>query len=86
MFGFPAYYVARSMFACLYGGKVGLKLLESEANEARDRKETSDFQPYGKPKMRKWIQFEFDSQRELCQHKHLIDSAIEYAKARNSKK
>ena len=86
MFGYPAYYVGRSMFACLYEGKIGLKLLESEANEARGRNEISDFQPYGKPKMREWIQFEFDSQRELCQYKYLIDAAIEFAKARNSKK
>ena len=86
MFGYPAYYVGRSMFACLYEGKVGLKLPETAANEARGRNEISDFQPYGKPKMREWIQFEFDSNVELYQHKHLIDAAIEYAKARNSKK
>ena len=86
MFGYPAYYVGRSMFACLYEGKIGLKLPESEANEARRSKEISDFQPYGKPKMREWIQFDFDSGEELCQYKHLIDAAIEFAKARNSKK
>ena len=86
MFGYPAYYVGRSMFACLYEGKVGLKLPESEANEARGRNEISEFQPYGKPKMREWIQFDFDSEGKLCQYKHLIDAAIEYAKARNSKK
>lgn len=86
MFGYPAYYVGRSMFACLYEGKVGLKLPESAANEAREKHDITYFQPYGKPKMREWIQFDFDSNMELCQHKHLIDAAIEYAKARNSKK
>lgn len=86
MFGYPAYYVGRAMFACLYEGEVGLKLPEASANEAREKKEITDFHPYGKPKMREWIQFDFDSERELCQYKHLIDAAIEYAKTRNSKK
>ena len=86
MFGYPAYYVGRSMFACLYEGKVGLQLPDASANEARGKKEITNFQPYGKPKMREWIQFEFDSEGELCRHKNLIDTAIEYAKTRNCKK
>ena len=86
MFGYPSYYVGRSMFACLYEGKVGLKLLEEMANEARARKEITDFQPYGKPKMREWIQFDIDSEEELCRYKNLIDTAIQYAKTRKSKK
>ena len=55
MFGYPAYYVGRSMFACLYEGKVGLKLPETAANEAREKHDITYFQPYGKPKMREWI-------------------------------
>lgn len=82
MFGYPAYYVDRSMFACLYEGKVGLKVPEEMANEARTGKGISDFQPYGKPKMREWIQFEFDSENELRQHIGLIDAAIRYAETR----
>ena len=46
MFGYPTYYVGRSMFACLYEGKVGLKLPDASANEARRKKEITDFQPY----------------------------------------
>jgi TfoX/Sxy family transcriptional regulator of competence genes len=41
MFGYPAYYIGRSMFACLYDGKVGLKLPEASAYEARGIKRTN---------------------------------------------
>lgn len=86
MFGYPAYYVGRSMFACLYGGNVGLKVPEKTANEARAIEEISDFRPYGKPKMREWIQFEIDSGEELYRYKKLIDTAIQYAKVKARKK
>ena len=33
MFGYPAYFVGKYMFACLYEGKVGLKIPEKTANE-----------------------------------------------------
>ena len=79
MFGYPAYYVGRSMFACLYEGKVGLKLPENTANEARTKQGISDFQPYGKPKMREWVQFDFDSEEELRRYIEIIDAAIRYA-------
>ena len=86
MFGYPAYYVGRSMFACLYEGKVGLKVPEDTANAARDKEGISDFRPYGKPKMREWIQFDFDSEEELRRYGDLIDTAILYAEAKKSEK
>ena len=86
MFGYPAYYVGRSMFACLYEGKVGLKLLEETANKARAEEEISVFQPYGKPKMREWVQFNFDSEEELRRYMGLIDAAIWYAETRKREK
>ena len=46
----------------------------------------SDFQPYGKPKMREWIQFDFDSDEELRQYSDLIDAAIWYAETRQREK
>ena len=86
MFGYHAYYVSKSMFACLYEGKVGLKVPEETANEARTREGISDFQPYGKPKMREWIQFDFDSEEELRQFSDLIGIAIRYAETRKKEK
>ena len=82
MFGYPAYFVGKYMFACLYEGKVGLKVPEKTANEARTRDGISHFQPYGKPKMREWIQFDFDSEEDLNRYGDLIDTAMRYADIR----
>ena len=86
MFGYPAYYVGRSMVACLYEGKVGLRVPENTANEARTKDGISDFQPYGRPKMREWIQFDFESEEGLRPYKDLIEAAIRYAKTRGKEK
>lgn len=86
MFGYPAYYVGRSMFACLYEGNVGIKVPEEAANQAREIEGISDFRPYGKPKMREWVQFDIDSEKELYRHKDFIDAAIQYAKTKKRKK
>ncbi len=79
MFGYPAYYIGRAMFACLFDGHLGLKAPEAVANQARDLEEISDFRPYGKPKMREWIQFPVASQADLDNHAELINRAVEYA-------
>ena len=68
MFGHPAYYVGRSMVACLYEGKIGLKVPENAANEARAKDAP----------LREWIQFDFESE-DLRPYKDLIDAAIRYA-------
>ena len=86
MFGYPAYYVGRSMVACLYEGKIGLKVPENKANEARTKEGISDFQPYGRPKMREWIQFDFESEEGLRRYMGLIDAAIRYAETRRREK
>lgn len=56
MFGYAAYYVNRKLFACIYGEGVGIKVPEEVANKLLSEKHVVPFQPYGKPKMREWIQ------------------------------
>ena len=58
------------------------KVPEKTANEARTRDGISHFQPYGKPKMREWIQFDFDSEEDLNRYGDLIDTAMRYADIR----
>lgn len=79
MFGYPAYYANRRLFACLYESYVGLKVPENIANEARKLEHISYFQPYGKNKMREWIQFKLNSVEDLEQNHALIQHAFEYA-------
>lgn len=86
MFGYPAYYVGRTMFACLYEGNMGLKIPEEEADKARLKEKITDFRPKGRPKMREWIQFSLHTEKELALHEDLIDIALQYAKARTTGK
>jgi hypothetical protein len=55
MFGFPAFFVGRRMFACVYSDGVGIKLPEGRVRGMLESKEAKPFKPYGKPAMREWI-------------------------------
>ena len=56
MFGYPAYYVNRKLFACVYGEGVGVKVPEEVATKLLSKQHIASFQPLGKPRMREWIQ------------------------------
>jgi hypothetical protein len=55
MFGFPAFYTAGKLFACVYGEGVGLKLPPELVSILENRPGILPFQPYGKPRMHAWI-------------------------------
>lgn len=60
MFGFPAFYTAGRLFACVYGDGVGLKLPQERIQELKGKPGIAPFQPYGRPKMKEWIQIRYD--------------------------
>ena len=58
MFGYPAYYVNRKLFACMYGNGVGVKVPEELAENLLTEEHIIPFQPMGKPRMREWVQID----------------------------
>lgn len=56
MFGYDAYYVKGKLFACIYGDGVGVKVPEEIASTLSSEKHIIPFQPFGRPKMREWVQ------------------------------
>ena len=58
MFGYPAYYINKRMFACVYEEGIGIKIPENLAEELVGREGITYFQPMGRRKMREWIQIE----------------------------
>jgi len=56
MFGYPAYYINKRLFACIYENGVGIKVPENVANDLIGKKGVVYFQPLGKAKMKEWIQ------------------------------
>jgi len=78
MFGYPGYYVGGKLFACVYENGVGIKIPESMANELLEREEIVHFQPYGRKKMRKWIQINRQNSEDYRQGKGIFEASIMY--------
>lgn len=58
MFGYPAFFVGRRMFACVYGDGVGVKVPVELAAELLLRRDTRAFRPQGRSTMREWVQID----------------------------
>lgn len=56
MFGYPAFFAGRRMFACIYGDGVGLKVPPTLVARLIECGEAIAFRPHGKPTMREWVQ------------------------------
>lgn len=81
MFGHPAWFVGRRMFACVYGDGVGLKLPEAEATALLKRAGVVRFQPYGKAPMREWVQVNRKRPADYRRDRATLEAAIRYAAA-----
>lgn len=55
MFGYPAFFVGRRMFACVYDDGVGIKVPARLAASLLERSDTEPFRPHGKPTIREWV-------------------------------
>lgn len=81
MFGFPAYYVNKKMFACLYEDGVGLKVSEAVAKDLVAKKKATPFQPYGKAVMREWVQIDRKKSAEYAKDMELFKASIEFVRS-----
>lgn len=77
MFGHPAYYVEKKLFASLYMEGVCVKVPEKLANELIGQKGIIPFQPMGK-KMRKWIQINREKSEDYLKDRDIFESSIEF--------
>lgn len=77
MFGLPAFYAGRKLFACVYGASVGLKLPE-ETIRGLHGSHIVPFQPYGKPPMRQWIEIRRARATDYRCDAHLFRQAAEF--------
>ncbi len=82
MFGHPALYVRRTMFACVYGSGVGLRVPANVASSAIEGGRAIAFQPHRKPAMREWIELRPMRGEDLASDRDLIVIAYEFAVSR----
>ena len=78
MFGFPGFYTAGKLFACVYGDGVGLKLPLDTVHQLEGKPGITPFQPYGKPKMREWIHICRDPASTLSKDASLLEASITF--------
>ncbi|HMK53934.1 MAG TPA: hypothetical protein VK444_04050 [Methanobacteriaceae archaeon] len=86
MFGYPAYYVKKKLFACVYEDGVGIKVPEDKANELIGEKGIIHFQPLGRAKMREWIQINRETPEDYLKDKEIFDISIKFVSKLTSKK
>ena len=84
MFGFPAYYVHGKLFACVYEDGVGIKIPEEMAQQLLKTKRVIPFQPFGKAKMREWVQINHERSKDYLKDREILFKALEFvSKAEN---
>lgn len=78
MFGFPAYFIGKKLFACVYGVGVGVKLATELAEELLTRHDVIPFQPYGKPRMKNWVQINRSHSEDYADDASVFRTSVDY--------
>ncbi len=85
MFGYPAYYINKKLFACLYENGVGIKIPERKANELIGKKGIVHFQPLGRAKMREWIQINRERSVDYLKDQEIFNDSIKFVSSLGKK-
>jgi len=86
MFGYPAYYINKKLFACIYENGVGVKVPENVANDLIGKEGIIHFQPMGKAKMKEWIQINREKSEDYLKDKVIFEKSIKFVSLLGSKK
>jgi hypothetical protein len=81
MFGYPAYYIVKKLFACLYGDGVGLKVPAPLAAQLLERQEVVPFQPLGKPRMREWVQINHGDSEDYQKEMDVFRASVAFVRS-----
>ena len=80
MFGFPAFYVAGKMFACVHGEGLALKLPVEEVESLLDRPGFTRFEPLGR-RMGGWVHIAFADVEDYRGEGEMISASARYVAA-----
>lgn len=76
MFGYPAYYVNKRLFACIYNKGVGLKLPVHAAKILSEKAEIQPFIPMGGRQMKEWIHIVHDQAEDYLEDQEIFKQSI----------
>jgi hypothetical protein len=78
MFGYPAYYINKKLFACLYEEGVGIKVPEKVADSLVGQKGIIRFLPKGRKPMKEWIQINHERSEDYRMEEEILKISVEY--------
>ena len=78
MFGYPAYYINRKLFACIYEEGAGIKVPEKIAESLVGRKGIVRFQPKGRKPMKEWIQINRKRSEDYRRDQEILNISIDF--------
>ena len=78
MFGFPAYYIGKKLFACVYGEGVGINVPGKVADSLVGQKGVVRFEPMGRKPMKEWIQINREHSEDYRKDQEILKISIEY--------
>jgi hypothetical protein len=79
MFGCPAAFVGAHMAFCVYGSGIGIKLPAERAATLVHAGRAFAFQPYGRSRMREWVEIRITRDR-IAEIVSVLTEAIQYAR------
>jgi hypothetical protein len=78
MFGYPAYYINKKLFACLYEEGVGIKVPARVADSLVGQKGVVRFLPKGRKPMKEWIQINHARSEDYRKDEEILKISVEY--------
>jgi hypothetical protein len=78
MFGYPAYYINKKLFACLYEEGVGIKVPAKVADSLVGQKGIVRFLPKGRKPMKEWIQINHERSEDYRIDEEILKISVEY--------
>lgn len=85
MFGYPAYYINRKLFACIYEKGVGVKIPADLANQLIVKKDIVYFQPMGRARMKEWVQINRENPEDYLKDEELFATSMSFVASLGSK-
>lgn len=78
MFDCPGYFVGGKLFAVLYGDGVGIKVPAHIVDRLMNQTDIVPFQPYGRAKMREWVQINHANPTEYRKDLDILHASMGY--------
>jgi hypothetical protein len=86
IFGYPAYYVGKKLFASLYEQGIGVKLpAHSAALLLETDPNVVPFTPLSRPKMREWVQINLERSEDYPRYLSVFEESIRYVASLQAK-